>query len=409
MNIATTTSHSIATSRLPDGWRRVRLGEVCRLVNGNAYKESDWSREGVPIIRIQNLNDAKKPFNYWAGDLEGRVVVKPGDVLLAWSGTPGSSFGAHRWAGQLAVLNQHIFRVDLDLSLVDPAWAARAINSQLSIMIGRAHGGVGLRHVTRGEVDSLVIPLPPLAEQTRIATVLDEQLTAVERARAAAEAQLEAAKALPAGYLRGVFGDPQIHLWPTMRLGEACRLLASKSVASNGDTEVRAITTACLSESGFEPGGLKTARMWAKDARECIVLSGEVLVARSNTPELVGRTSLYCGQPADAVASDLTIRILAGENIFPSFLAFYLSFLYVVGYWRERAGGASGSMKKITRTQIRAQHVPVPSLAEQARVANRLNDRMAAAKRTCVALQEQLEAINALRPALLRRAFSGGL
>ncbi len=59
---------------LPDGWRWVRLRELCRFVNGDAYKESDWSQQGIPIIRIQNLNDHSKPFNYWSGGLDDRVV-----------------------------------------------------------------------------------------------------------------------------------------------------------------------------------------------------------------------------------------------------------------------------------------------------------------------------------------------
>ena len=56
--------------KLPDGWRHIALGEVCRLVNGDAYNETDWSRSGLPIIRIQNLNDRAKPFNYWSGSLD---------------------------------------------------------------------------------------------------------------------------------------------------------------------------------------------------------------------------------------------------------------------------------------------------------------------------------------------------
>lgn len=48
---------------LPEGWRWVRLGEVCRLINGDAYRDTDWSTEGTPIIRIQNLNDSSKPFD----------------------------------------------------------------------------------------------------------------------------------------------------------------------------------------------------------------------------------------------------------------------------------------------------------------------------------------------------------
>jgi len=116
---------------LPDGWRWVRIGELCRLVNGDAYRESDWSTTGVPIIRIQNLNDGSKPFNYWAGSLQDRVVVESGNVLLAWSGTPGTSFGVHLWKGTKGVLNQHIFRVDIESNDVLPDWLVIAVNHQL--------------------------------------------------------------------------------------------------------------------------------------------------------------------------------------------------------------------------------------------------------------------------------------
>lgn len=155
----------------------VNLGSICKLVNGDAYRESDWTSEGTPIVRIQNLNNEAKPFNYWAGALEDRVVVRDGDVLLAWSGTPGTSFGAHLWRRGEGVLNQHIFRVDLDRTRVDPQWAVYAINDQLHHLIGKAHGGVGLRHVGKGTVESLQMPLPALSEQKRIAAILNEQIT----------------------------------------------------------------------------------------------------------------------------------------------------------------------------------------------------------------------------------------
>ncbi len=399
--------HKEAERKLPAGWRWVRLGEACTLVNGDAYKESDWSRSGVPIIRIQNLNDPSKPFNHWAGPLHDRVLVKAGAVLLAWSGTPGTSFGAHFWNNGQGVLNQHIFRVDLQSEILLPEWSVFAINHQLDILIDKAHGGVGLRHVTKREVEALEIPLPPLTEQKRIAAILNEQMIAVERARAAAESQLEAAKALPATYLRAVFNSPEAQPWPRRRLGDIAELLQSKSIATDGDTEVKAVTTACLDESGFQASGVKLARMWASDAAVCVVSAGEILIARSNTPELVGRVAMFPGNPRGAVASDLTIRLWVNDGMDAPFLTAYLSFLYLSGYWKERAGGASGSMKKITRTQVQDEQVPVPPLAEQRRIAARLAEQMAALEQTRKALDDQFAAINKLPAALLREAFSG--
>ncbi len=60
----------------------------------------------------------------------------------------------------------------------------------------------------------LSIPLPPLAEQRRIAAILAARMAAVERARAAAEAQLAAARTLPAAELRAVFESDEARAWP---------------------------------------------------------------------------------------------------------------------------------------------------------------------------------------------------
>ena len=118
---------------------------------------------------------------------------------------------------------------------------------------------------------------------------------------------------------------------------------------------------------------------------------------------------MFAGEPKGAVASDLTIRIWPTNDITAEFLTAYLSFLYQTGYWKERAGGASGSMKKITREQIQAQQIPVPYIDDQQRIAATLNGQMASAKVARKAIEEELDAINKLPAALLRRAFAGEL
>ena len=72
---------------------RVKLKEIADFVNGRAFKSSEWSDQGLPIIRIQNLNDADKPFNYFEGEYDQKNYIQSGDTLLSWSGTPGTSFG----------------------------------------------------------------------------------------------------------------------------------------------------------------------------------------------------------------------------------------------------------------------------------------------------------------------------
>jgi len=149
--------------------------------------------------------------------------------------------------------------------------------------------------------------------------------------------------------------------------------------------------------------------MWANDAVESGLSPDGILVARSNTPDLVGRVAMYVGHPHGVVASDLTIRIRPKNGLKPQFLTAYLSFLYVSGHWRERAGGASGSMKKITRNQIERQEVPAPTIADQQRILESLGKQMATVERAHKSLEGQLTEINTLPAALLRRGFSGEL
>jgi type I restriction enzyme S subunit len=98
---------------VPKSWALVRLGDALDLINGRAFKPTEWSKSGIPIIRIQNLNNSDAPFNYCNLPIPERFHVKTGDFLISWSGTPGTSFGAHIWDRGPALVNQHIFRADL--------------------------------------------------------------------------------------------------------------------------------------------------------------------------------------------------------------------------------------------------------------------------------------------------------
>ena len=186
-------------------WPNLCLREICILVNGKAFKPSDWSTSGKPIIRIQNLNDATKPFNYWDGSLEKQVIVNPGAVLLAWSGTPGTSFGAHIWNREDGVLNQHIFRVDFTRPDILPEWFTYSVNQRLDVLIHQAHGGVGLRHVKKSQVEALEIPLPPLSEQKRITAILNDRMADIARACTAVKEKLETINQLPSAIFRKAF------------------------------------------------------------------------------------------------------------------------------------------------------------------------------------------------------------
>ena len=158
---------------IPDSWEWVRVRNCTELFNGRAFKPSDWTVMGLPIVRIQNLNDEKAPFNYYDKPVDEDVHLYGGELLFAWSGTPGTSFGAHIWRDQEAVLNQHIFKLLFDETALFKPYYMYALNQRVGSLIKAAHGSAGLQHVTRGVFESTLIPLPPFAEQIRIVEKLN--------------------------------------------------------------------------------------------------------------------------------------------------------------------------------------------------------------------------------------------
>ena len=71
--------------------------------------------------------------------------------------------------------------------------------------IARSGSGSTFQSINRSDLLNLLIPLPPLSEQRRVAARLDEQMAHVARARAAAQAQLATIDAMPAALLRQAF------------------------------------------------------------------------------------------------------------------------------------------------------------------------------------------------------------
>src|SRR5438094_1136234 len=173
--------NSLTASQSVNGASRtVRVGESLRLVNGRAFKPTEWKKSGLPIVRIQNLNNPDAPFNYYEGQLPEKFLLDDGDLLFAWSGTPGTSFGAHIWRRGRAWLNQHIFKVHFDETQFDKRYLQLAINRNLQEYIRAAHGGAGLAHITKGRFEESSLPCPPLDEQERIVAEIEKQFTRLD-------------------------------------------------------------------------------------------------------------------------------------------------------------------------------------------------------------------------------------
>lgn len=155
-----------------------RLGEVATYINGFAFKPDDWSEEGLPIIRIQDLTGNSYQMNRYAGDYNPKYEVNRGDVLISWS----ASLGVYVWQGERALLNQHIFKVVFDKCEVDRSFYVHQVAAILEKAASQAHGAT-MKHLTKPVFDALPFYLPDLPTQQRIADTLDKVSEGIEVCR----------------------------------------------------------------------------------------------------------------------------------------------------------------------------------------------------------------------------------
>jgi type I restriction enzyme S subunit len=378
-------------------WDMVELGEICTLVNGDAYKDSDWSASGTPIIRIQNLNDPMKPFNYWAGSLDKKVEINNGDLLLAWSGTPGTSFGAHIWERGKAVLNQHIFKVVIKTN-VNPLWLKIAINQELDAMIGKAHGAVGLRHITKKETEKLKVTVPPLDEQHRIIVEVERQLAIIEKAKRTAIEQLAAARALNAAYLRDVFDNIE---GEQTKLGDICTFEGGSQPPktmfkySPQEDYIRLIQIQDYRRDDmavYIPTRL--ARRFCK--------KDDVMIGRYGPPVfqiLRGLDGAYNVALMKAYPKD-------NDKLDNGFLFYLLQEERVqraVIKQSQRSAGQTG----VDKDFLEKLGISLPDIDAQRRITTEIENNEFVVSKTIATVQAQLDIIYAMPAAILRQAFSG--
>ena len=192
-----------------------RLGDVATYVNGYAFKPSDWSDIGLPIIRIQDLTGNSYQANRYNGEYDKRYEIHDGDVLISWS----ASLGVYVWTGEKAVLNQHIFKVVFNKVEVDKSFFVHQVRNMLENAASQAHGAT-MKHLTKPVFDALPFNLPSVVEQQRISSVLDK-LTNLISLRKQQLAKLD--ELVKARFVE-MFGDLSINSmgWEFQKLSSLC-------------------------------------------------------------------------------------------------------------------------------------------------------------------------------------------
>ena len=161
---------------LPESWEWARLGDVVEFVNGRAYKKDELLDKGkYKVLRVGNFftNDS-----WYYSDLElpEDKYCYRGDLLYAWS----ASFGPKIWDGEKTIFHYHIWNVKYSSTIL---WREYLYYFFLADKqrIKQSTTGSTMIHVSMENMKPRLIPIPPLAEQKRIVTKIEDLLKEIDK------------------------------------------------------------------------------------------------------------------------------------------------------------------------------------------------------------------------------------
>lgn len=292
----------------------------------------------------------------------------------------------------------------LEFFLLSPT-AQRLLNEMKT---GISDSGLNL---TKDRFLKLCVPVMPLPQQRQVVEALEfhfSHIDATERTIQAAEVRLRSwsQTLIDRALFRGPY--PQVAVGGLLR--EAMRN-GHSAPASNDGSGIRTLTLTAVTQHDFNDHNAKLTTADPNKVDNLWLEPGDILVQRSNTPELVGTSALYDGPRNWAIFPDLLIRLRANEGkVTTEYLATALRSRRVHDALRHRAKGLAGSMPKIDQAAISSLLIPLPPNTEtQAILTERISQIEEAEKRALSACLEARQRSDALRRTLLEAAFSGRL
>ncbi len=341
--------------------------------------------------------------------------LRPGDVLFNNTNSAelvGKSALFDRF-DEPVVFSNHFTRLRTDETQLASEFLAVWLQDKWNSGLFReiCHRWIGQAAVQRDRLLGLDIALPDVPEQKRIAAAVRSQVAEVERARAAAEAQLETAEALPAAHLRAAFASGEAQRWPRRKLGEVSEIVSGITLGRplTGSATRR---VSYLRVANVKDGYLDLSDVYEIEASEVEIArlrlrSGDLLLTEGGDPDKLGRGTIWRDEIAECVHQNHIFRVRFDLTQFvPDFVSAQVGSHYGKAYFLAHAKRTTG-IATINRKVLAAFPVMTASRTEQERIANTLAAQMAEADRVRGSLKARLGEINAMRVALLRRAFSG--
>ena len=168
---------------IPESWMWVRLGEIASINGGFAFKSTNYTADGVRVVRISDFNESgfvndKIVRHHYDESLSPYVLEKKNILLCMTGGTVGKSLFVTEMNEKM-IVNQRV--ATIKVQTVFPDYVYQVILAPITQKVIQHSKNSTNDNISMDTIKDFLIPLPPLAEQKRIVARLEELLPLCER------------------------------------------------------------------------------------------------------------------------------------------------------------------------------------------------------------------------------------
>ncbi|MFT7343384.1 MAG: type I restriction enzyme S subunit [Alteromonas macleodii] len=383
-----------------------KLNDVCRLINGRAYKKPEMLAEGkYPLLRVGNFFSNRA---WYFSDLELNEdkYCNNGDLLYAWS----ASFGPRIWDGGKVIYHYHIWKIEINEELVNKGYLFHLLDWDTEQIKAEQGTGSTMIHVTKGSMENRYLPFPTIPEQKRIVAILDQAFADIEQARAKTEQNLKNARELFESYLQQVFSQ-RGEDWVESTLGDATggiytgpfgSLLHKSDYIENG---IPLVNPVHITVTGIEPDYRKTvSKETVERLSNYIMHEDDIIIARRGE---MGRCALVSSSEEGFLCGTGSFFIKPSSKCDSGYLVRYLRSASCVFRLEKIAGGAV--MPNLSNKDLSNLEILLPPIEKQIEILELIDILSAETGKVAETYQKKLEALDELKKSILQKAFSGEL
>ncbi len=377
-----------------------RLGDVCDILNGFAFKSEQYVDDGIRIIRITNvqkgyIEDSTPVFYPFDSREAKKYSLEEGDMLMSLTGNVGRVAKLSK-EFLPAALNQRVACLRIkDGVTLDKAFLFNLLNSDyFEQQCIAASKGVAQKNMSTEWLKEYEIPMFPMEQQKVIASVLDKvtELISLRKEQLAKLDQLVKSRFIE------LFGDLERTTTIARYISE---LRGGKSLAGTEPCKNKVLKTGAATFGWFDPEQYKYLPADYEPLPEHKVETGDVIISRMNTPELVGACSYVFDAPDDMYYPDRLWKAVLKENTNPIFLWQLLWDRDIRKAIKESSGGTSGTMHNISKTNllaIKCMDAPIELQNEYAEFVKQTD-------KSKLAIQQSLDKLELLKKSLMQKYF----